>query len=491
MAPKPDYPPGVTPLVPKPKPAPKPKPFKLPKGLLAEFVRKHYAAPAQQGAFAKFSGNKSLVPVRQADQSIRLTTPAQRAQRPDIFLGDPSVIGGYTSPNPAINPNEFETAQNRFGVTYARPRTEFTGLQPQDVADLKAFDRLTEAQAGRIQGAYDEYATQSAADRDRATQALGDLARLASTGFQAPTGWGLSPTETNLPGVQAESATAQSFGRSAQMLADMNSLPTVARSEGLGAAEAFRATRLGQRQDALTTIRENQAEREAAAIEAQAKAEADRQDLAAQIRGQNLNLLGAFAGNQTDLAQSLLSSQTNLAEAGLRAQIDMGKLAQDAAQANGQAIGDQFRNPRQLRTGGFSLGPWPTKPKNVKGVTLEQGTDGKWYGKPGGTSAGGGKPLTVGQQSSRNKAIADLSAIARNGITDDKGNVTRLSATEAAELAASEYGVPRAWAYDQARLAGFHHRRGEWQPPKWKKTSNPSARTPWKPPPGMAGITSG
>jgi hypothetical protein len=481
MAVKPDYPPGTKPR------AAKPKVSKLPKGLLADFVRKHYAAPVQQGAFAKFRGNKNLVPIQDAAGTIRLTTPGQRAQRPDIFLGDPTVQGGYRNPNPALNPNDWETAQNRVGITYARPRTEFTGLDPQDAADLKSFDRLTEAQAGRIQGAYDQYATQSAADRDRATQALGDLARLAGSGFSAPQGWGLSSAETVLPAIQAENATAQSFGRSATTLADMNSLPTVARSEGLGAMENFRATRLGQRQDALETIRKNQADAQQAALEAELK----RQDLAAQLRGQNLNLLGAFAGNQTDLAQSLLSSQTDLAQSGLQAQIDMGKLALDQQQLSGQAIGDQFRNPRQLRTGGFSMGPWVTKPKNVKGVTFEQSTDGNWYGKPGKTSAGAGKPLTVGEQSARNKAIADLAGIARNGITDDKGNVTRLSATEAAELAASEYGVTRAWAYDQARLAGFHHRKGEWQPPKWKKTSDPKRRTPWKPPPGLAGVTSG
>jgi hypothetical protein len=458
----------------------KPKAPKLPKGLLADFVRKHYAAPAQQGAFAKFRGNKKLVPIKDAAGTIRLTTPGQRAQRPDIFLGDPTVQGGYRNPNPAFNPNDWETAQNRVGITYARPRTEFTGLDPQDAADLKSFDRLTEAQAGRIQGAYDQYATQSAADRDRATQSLGDLARLAGSGFSAPQGWGLSSAETVLPAIQAENATAQSFGRSATMLADMNSLPTVARSEGLGAMENFRATRLGQRQDTISALRKRQADALQSALDTELK----RQDLAAQLRGQNLNLLGAFAGNQTDLAQSLLSSQTDLAQSGLQAQIDMGKMAIDAQQASGQALGDQFRNPRQLRTGGFSLGPWPTKPKNVKGVTFEQSTDGNWYGKPGKTSAGG---AGAGANSEpRTRALADIQASlgSKIDVKDAAGVVTgrrSLSAYEIAADIADEYDVPIAWAYNQARKLGFHARQGEWKPAAWARTSDPTARTPWVP----------
>lgn len=453
------------------------KPPKLPKGLLADFVRKHYAAPLQQGAFKKFRANKDLVPIKDAAGGIRLTTSQQRQQRPDIFLNEPGVIGGFRNPNPALNPSQWETAQNRVGITYARPRTEFTGLDPQSVADIKAFDALTEAQAGRVGEAYSGYATEAGADRDRAAQALGDLARLAGSGFSAPQGLGLSNVEMALPGVTAQTAAGTDFARSAQTLADMSALPTVARSEGAGAMERFRSERLGQRQDMLTSIREAQAQVEAEAIQAQMAAEQDRRELAAQIRGQNLDLLGALGGQGTDLQEAILRSNTDLAEAQLRSDTDLAGISLRGQQ---DALGDQFRNPRQLRTGGFTLGPWKTKPKPRSGITYEQGTDGRWYGKPS-----KGSSAAPANSESRTRALADIRASLgqRIDVEGADGVVTGqrgLSAYEIAADIASEYDVPIAWAYDQARKAGFHHRDGEWRPSKWNKTGN-TARVPWKP----------
>jgi hypothetical protein len=465
---------------PKPRPKPKPKPTKPLTGLLGEFVRSHYGDKQEAGAYKKLAGNKALVPIRQADGSILLTRPNQRQQMPDTFIGSEGVRGGFVNITPRLNPDEYEFAQNRVGVTYARPRTEFTGLAPQNVADVKAFDQLTNLQGHRITSAYDAYAQQAGADRDRATQALGDLARLAGQGMTPTVGTGLSATEKALSGVIGSTASAESAARSSQTIADLNQLPTVARSEGLGASEAFRATRYGQRQEMLTGLRAAQAEAEAAAAAQAAEESQFNRTLASQVRGQNLDLLGQLGGQQASMQEVLARLNADAASQASDQQFDM-SMAQTEAAQDAQAAA--YRTPAKLRAAGFTMGKWATKPKKVpKGIVLEQGSDGAWYGKPpkGSATVEGGI-----DRNTRQRAIADiLSDVGvKIPVTDAEGNVTgqrSLSAAEVAQAIAKEYKVPIVWAYDQARKAGFHARPGEFIPPKWKSLP-PNARTPVRP----------
>jgi hypothetical protein len=201
------------------------------------------------------------------------TPAAQRRNRlpPREYVGSPGLIGSWGR-QPRLNPDQYEwTINPETGRWWARPRTELTGLSPQQRADIGQFDRTTEAQRQRITDVYNQYAQAAAADRDAGAAALGKLANLSAAGFtdtvsgpvsgpygQAP-GPSLSQAERALPGVLAQGAREGQAARSAQTIAALNQLPTVARSEGLTAAERFLAERLGQRQEAIGGYREQQA----------------------------------------------------------------------------------------------------------------------------------------------------------------------------------------------------------------------------------------
>lgn len=198
---------------------------------------------------------------------------------PREYVGSPGLIGSWGK-EPRLNPDQYEwTINPETGRWWARPRTELTGLSPQQRADIGQFDRTTEAQRQRITDVYNQYANQAAADRDQGAAALGRLANLSAAGFtdtvsgpvpgpygQAP-GPSLSQAERALPGVLAQGAREGQAAQSAQTIAALNQLPTVARSEGLTAAERFAAERLGQRQEAIGGYREQQAKAAEAAAE--------------------------------------------------------------------------------------------------------------------------------------------------------------------------------------------------------------------------------
>lgn len=473
----------------KPKVVKKTKVTKPLTGLLGEFVRAHYSAPLQQGVYSKLrqrQQTQGMVPISTVDEpggdpTIRLTTPQQRRQVPSQFLGSEGVRGPFLH-NPRLNPDEYEFMGNQYGGMFARPRTEFTGLAPQDVANVKAFDQLTDLQGQRITGAYDAYATQAGTDRDRATQALGDLARLAGSGFTAPQGLGLSAVEMNLPGTTAATSAAGSMAQSAQTIADMNQLPTVARSEGLNAGETFRATRFGQRQDMLSALRQSQAESQAAAAKQAADEAQFNRSLASDTRGQNLSLLGQLGGQQNALQLAGINNAADLQQAAMNNQADFDMAGLKASQ---DAAAGQFRTPAKLRAAGFT-GHWQVKPKKApKGMALEQASDGTWYGKPpkGSASVSGGvdnntRQLAIG--SIMDDVGAKVPTRAQSAEEKKAGidpPMRGLSAYEVAAANAKEFKVPFAWAYDQARKAGFHAREGELLPPKWKN-SPANARQP-------------
>jgi hypothetical protein len=465
-------------------------------GLLGEFVRTHYGDKQEAGAYKKLAGNKALVPIRQADGSIMLTRPGQRQQLPDTFIGSEGVRGGFVNIQPRLNPDEYEFAQNRVGVTFARPRTEFTGLDPQSVADIKQFDQMTDLQGNRIDQAYNAYANAASADRDRATQALGDLARLAGSGFTPTQGMGLSEAERSLTPIMGMAAAGTSAAQSAQTIADLNQLPTVARSEGVNANATFRATRLGQRQDMLNALRTAAAESAAEAAKLAHDEDQFNRTLASQVRGQNLDLLGQLGGQQASMQEVLARLQSDAALQQSDQVFDY-NMAGLEAQQDAQAAA--YRTPAKLRAAGFTQGSWAVKPKKVpKGTVLEQGSDGRWYGKPakGTATVSGGV-----DRNTRQLAIASImddvgaKVPARAQTPDEKKKgvsppMRGLSAYEVAAANAKEYKVPLAWAYDQARKAGFHARPGEWMPPKWKK-SPVNAREPARPGAPVGGLLGG
>lgn len=205
-------------------------------------------------------------------------TQAQNRLVPREFAGDPTVFGNWKY-EPRLNPDQYEWTQNEFGRFFARPRNELTGLPSYARADVKGFDAQTGAQQQRITDAYNAYATQAAQDAAAGAANLGSLASLSGQGFTdtisgsasgpygqvAPTS--LSQAERALPGVLSQSARQGSAAQSAQTIAGLNQLPTLARAQGLTAGEQYTTQRQGQRSDLIQGYRKQQSDAEAAAAE--------------------------------------------------------------------------------------------------------------------------------------------------------------------------------------------------------------------------------
>lgn len=265
---------------------------------------------------------------------------------PIEFQGSEGLRGPFVD-TPRLNPDEWEVRQNPKTKRYfARPANELTGLDQWMRRDVLGFDRQTGAQIGQITGAYDAYATQAAADAAAGAANLGNLARAGSAGYAdttvgasagpygsvAPVG--ISQAERALPGVLAQGGREGSVAQSAQTIAGLNQLPTVARSEGLGAANAFRAERGGQRSELLQGYRGLQQEAAAAKADAAFK----RQQLGATLqialgeqantrRGQTLTAETSRRGQELDFETAERDRAASLAKeaAKLRQQAQLAK----------------------------------------------------------------------------------------------------------------------------------------------------------------------
>ena len=211
---------------------------------------------------------------------------------PRDYVGSEGVVGPYTS-EPRLNPDKYEWAKNpENGKWFARPINELTGLNPQQRADIKASDAQTTAQSQRIQQAYNDAATATAADAASTQSALQGLAAARGSGYAAadPTGQVL--------GQAARDSSAASF---APTIASLGRQAGVMRDSGLTNLQTFLAAAQKQRTDTIAGYRNAQ------------------QEAATAARDSNLKYLSDLAGNKTDLAKAKLSSDTSLATAQLRA----------------------------------------------------------------------------------------------------------------------------------------------------------------------------
>ena len=254
-------------------------------------------------------------------------------------IGDDSVIGPYKAP-PNVNPSEYEVLPTRDGRYVARPRTELTGLDPQQVADVRDFDARTTAQTSRIDQAYKAFADAARKDADAGAVRLGNLAQSAGAGFQGipnPTR-GRSMAEQQQTANNARAALQSAVAENTTAVSRANRLPTVAGAAGLSALERFSLARQDQRSDVLRSFRESNAELAARAAAARAEQEQFRQTLAAQLRGQDIGLIGQQISGQVDLAQSQITARGKAADRALEARKTAATLRQQAeiARANNQ-----------------------------------------------------------------------------------------------------------------------------------------------------------
>lgn len=239
-------------------------------------------------------------------EAIRQRTQQRNALLPESFLGSPNVRGPYTAP-PRLNPEQFETAQNQAGRYFARPVTELTGLNPQQRADVGRFDKLTEAQAGQIQGAYGTAAQASEANRAASAAELTALAGAAGAGYAAS-----DPTAS----VLGQAARQGAVANVTPAIAGLARSPDILRSEGLTNVGQFRTQRLGQRQETIAGYRTAQ------------------QEAAAAAREQDLKTMLDLLGIQSDLGLGQLQYQTQLAAAGIQSETNLAESQQRARTAD-------------------------------------------------------------------------------------------------------------------------------------------------------------
>jgi len=263
--------------------------------------------------------------------STTTRTAALNKLPPRDYVGSEGLIGSWKK-EPRLNPDQYEWQLNpENNRWFARPRTETTGLDFQQRADLSAFDRQTGAQSERIGEAYSNYATQASADRDAGAKAFGTLANLSASGYtdatsgSAPGPYGavqgrpLSQAEQALPGVLAQGARESNAAAGAQSLFALSQIPTLARDAGVTAQSGYTATRQGQRSEFLSSARET-AEIKAAAL---SKTHSD-------LRAQNLSLLGKKIGAGTTLKTAKIRANTAKNDRAAKLGIEAAKLRNQA-----------------------------------------------------------------------------------------------------------------------------------------------------------------
>lgn len=228
-----------------------------------------------------------------APTSTTTRTQARNSLVPREWTGSPGLVGSYAK-EPRLDPTRYEWTKNpENGRWFARPRTELTGLNPQQTADVKSFDTQTADQSGRISAAYQALGTSAEQNAAATSKALTDLAAARGAGYSAadPTG-----------AVLGQAARDSAVSATAPIIAGVGRTPTIARSEGATTLEQFLASRLGDRATTISGYRTAQ------------------QEAASAARDQNLKYLSDLAGNKTDLQKAQLSSDTQVTTAQIGAQ---------------------------------------------------------------------------------------------------------------------------------------------------------------------------
>lgn len=271
-------------------------------------------------------------------------TAATNSQVPREYVGSPGVIGSYAK-QPRLDPSKYEWTKNAdTGRWFARPRTELTGLNDQQTADVHSFDQQTADQSARISQAYQALGTSADANAAATSKALTDLTAARGAGYSAadPTGAVLGQASRD----SAASATAP-------IIAGVGRTPTIARSQGATTLEQFLGTRLGDRATTISGYHNAQ------------------QTAATAARDQNLKYLSGLAGNKTDLQKAQLSADTSTTNARTRATTASAdrsaKLNIEAAKLESQQRIATQRNQTQRA---IALGKQAAaKRKEAKGIT--------------------------------------------------------------------------------------------------------------------------
>lgn len=225
-----------------------------------------------------------------------------RQPAPRAWVGSSGLMGSWAK-EPRLDPTRYEWTKNENGRWFARPRTELTGLNDQQTADIHAYDRQSADQAARISAAYQALGTQADATAAATQRSLTDLTAARGAGYAAA-----DPTGAVLGQAARDSAAAST----APIIAGVGRTPTLARDAGQTSLDSWMAQRLADRTSTIAGYRNAM------------------QSAATAAREQNLKYLSDVAGNKTDLAKAQISADTATQDRSARLHIEAAKLEQQA-----------------------------------------------------------------------------------------------------------------------------------------------------------------
>lgn len=241
---------------------------------------------------------------------------AQRsAIQPREWQGSEGLIGPWTR-EPRLNPDQYEWTVNEFGKWFARPRTELSGLNTQQRADIQRSDQIAKDTEGRLAGVWNNAA--QASEKNRAATA-GEITAL--TGLM---GSAQNPTDPTGQ-VLSSNARASTVPVVANTISNMASMPDVMRETGANATSQFAANYGATRAENIAAYRNAM------------------QEAAAASREQNMKYLMDMLGIQARMAETQLQSETNLAQTGMQVEGQAQRAELDSQTRLGLA-GLQYKN---------------------------------------------------------------------------------------------------------------------------------------------------
>jgi hypothetical protein len=216
-------------------------------------------------------------------------TTVQLNQAPREWQGSEGLIGSWKA-EPRLNPDEYEWMKNDAGRWMARPRTELTGLNTQQRADIQNADRYADQHQNWTTSNWGKAADQTAADASRTAGHLTALNQQVGNSVRAN-----DPTDAAM-GQAAQTGNAAQI---AAMIGNQGDQAGVLRAQGVSSGAQYRAAYDAARGAKIAEYRTAM------------------QEAAAAQREQEQQYMLAMLGIQSDTTRAELNANTQLATTGM------------------------------------------------------------------------------------------------------------------------------------------------------------------------------
>ena len=254
----------------------------------------------------RFGAGTSLIQAGNGKWTIKGYTPPKKTTKPksDVpaggtrmpmniapreWVGSPGMIGSWKK-EPRLNPDQYEWTKNEAGRWMARPRTELTGLNTQQRADIQNADRYAQQHQNWVNQNWQQTADKVAANNQATANSLTGLNAQLNTSVRAN-----DPTDQAL----TQATQAGNAAAIAPVIANQGDQAGVIRSQGVSSAANYRAAYDAARGSRIAEYRNAM------------------QEAAAAQREQEQQYMLSMLGIQGDLSRAELSANTDLATTGM------------------------------------------------------------------------------------------------------------------------------------------------------------------------------